>query len=537
MSEFINTLLANPIVVLFAILAIGTVVGQLSWRNISLGNSAILFVALVFGHYGFTLPPEISALGVVLFVYAVGLQAGPRFFKSFRQRGLSYAVLAIATLVSGVATAILIGALMGIDGALAAGLFTGAKTTTPGLAAALEATGKNPLVSVGYGIAYPFGVLGVVLFAQLLPRLLGIDLVKESEAVVQSQAGPKVEAVWLEVRNPQLSGRTVEALANAGIAGGNIARLARNGEVQPVRDNTEIHLGDYLKVVAQADHLAGFEITIGPRVEYMEPEARDISSFTVFVTEQELVGRSLRQLRLRDRFGVTVTRHWRDDTESVPGADTTLEFGDVIRIVGSKEDCERFIPVVGHQERRLQETNFLPLLLGLLVGVAVGMITIPFPGGGFKLGAAGGPLLVALLAAHYGRLGPLSFRMPLAAKYFIRELGLIFFLAGAGTVAGANFIEVVTTQGPMLFLAGAAMTIVPMSVAYFVARRVMKMDVLSTLGAICGAMTSTPGLGAVCNAAKSDYPAVPYASVYPVALILVTILAKLIPAGVALLGG
>jgi AspT/YidE/YbjL antiporter-like protein len=183
-SEFINTLLANPIVVLFAILAIGTVVGQLSWRNISLGNSAILFVALVFGHYGFTLPPEISALGVVLFVYAVGLQAGPRFFKSFRQRGLSYAVLAIATLVSGVATAILIGALMGIDGALAAGLFTGAKTTTPGLAAALEATGKNPLVSVGYGIAYPFGVLGVVLFAQLLPRLLGIDLVKEGGGAV-----------------------------------------------------------------------------------------------------------------------------------------------------------------------------------------------------------------------------------------------------------------------------------------------------------------------------------------------------------------
>jgi putative transport protein len=525
LSPFFESMLANPIAILFAIITLGTLLGQVTVKGISLGTSGVIFVALAFGHFGLQIPAGVSSLGVVLFVYAVGLQAGPRFFKAFRSNGLSFAMLAIATLAVGFITTMVMSYILNIEPALGVGLYTGSLTTTPGLAAALEAL-DDPNVSVGYGIAYPFGVVGVVLFAQLLPKILGIDMKAEAQKLEKVSSGPQIRVEWLAVKNPQIVDKTIEEISSARLSDANFSRVCKGKTTMTARSDIKLELGDKVRVVGTDEQIKQMTLAIGPRVEYAEEGPSDIATYTVFVTEEALVGHTLHELKIRETYGIVITRHWRNDHERVPTGSSRLEIGDTIRIVGAEADAKAFIKIVGNQERKLQETHFLPLSLTLLLGVLVGLIPIPFPGGSFKLGAAGGPLLVALLAGHFSRIGPISFRVPVAARFFIRELGLIFFLAGAGTKAGANFVEVISQQGPALFLAGVVITLVPMTVAFILARWLMKLDILSSLGAICGSMTSTPGLGAVCTAANSDYPALSYATVYPVALIIVTLLAK-----------
>jgi putative transport protein len=224
-----------------------------------------------------------------------------------------------------------------------------------------------------------------------------------------------------------------------------------------------------------------------------------------------------------------VTRIWRDDFEFTPNATTSLEFGDTIRVVGNRGDCDRLVPVVGHQEERLQETAFTPLALGLLLGVLMGFIPLPLPGGlEVSLGLAGGPLLAGLIAGHFGRIGPLTFRVPMAAKYFIRELGLIFFLAAAGVAAGHEFWAVLRSQGVALLVGGLFTTMLPMIASFVAARWILRWDAITSLGAICGAMTSTPGLGAVATMSRSQASSLAYVAIYPTALIGITIVAPLL---------
>ena len=231
-----------------------------------------------------------------------------------------------------------------------------------------------------------------------------------------------------------------------------------------------------------------------------------------------MIGCTLAELHLRERYSINISRIWRDDFEFVPHGTTTLEFGDTIRIVGNRSDCESFTPVVGHQEERLHETQFMPLTLGLLTGVLLGFLQLPLPSGlSVSLGLAGGPLLSGLVVGHFGRIGPLTFRVPVAAKYFIRELGLLFFLAGAGVEAGHAFWPELRQQGPVLLLVGAAVTLAPMIAAYSVARLVLRWDALTAMGSICGAMTCTPGLGAVSRMARSQAGSLAYVAVYPTA--------------------
>ena len=526
--NLIGFLQGNVIVSLFLIIALGTLIGNFSIRGVSLGASGVLFVALVFGHFGIQIPGAITTLGVTLFVYAVGLQAGPRFFKAFKSRGIAFAMLAIVTLLSGFAATIAMEMIFHFGAALSTGLYTGSLTTTPGLAAALEAL-KDPNVSVGYGVAYPFGVVGVVLFVQLVPRFLKIDLKKEAKEIERKSKGPGVGVVWLEMKNPQLDNKTIDEVSSAHLTTTAISRITKLGHTIPARSDAVLQLGDRVRAIGTQENLKKLEMLIGPRIENVDEPPSNIVSHTLVVSEDAVAGKRLDDLHVRERFGIVLTRLWRDDIEIVPTGSSTLEFGDTIRIVGDAADCERFIPLVGHQERRLQETRFLPLSLGLAVGVAIGLLPLPFPGElKVSLGMAGGPLFAALIVGHFGRIGPLSFRMPLAAKIFIREMGLIFFLAGAGTKAGANFVEVLMSQGFQLFVAGIVIAAVPLAASYCFARWVLKLDILSTLGAICGGMTSTPGLGVASNAADSDVPAVAYATVYPVALILVTILAQIL---------
>ncbi|TWT78267.1 Aspartate/alanine antiporter [Posidoniimonas polymericola] len=528
MDQLVTQFNEQPVLALSALIAAGMLLGRIKWWGISLGASGVLFAAMLMGHWGVVLPKAFTALGVVLFTYSVGLQAGPHFVRTVKRYGLSYLVLAVFTL--GVAWIAAFGCakLLGINAMLTTGIYTGALTSTPGLAASLQ-TLKDPTISVGYGVAYPLGVIGVVLFVQVAPRVLKIDWQKEIERSNQGNGQPSIEAVWLRITNPQIEGKTIGEVEAAAVSDAVISRVIDTYVAMTPQASTRLCVDQHVRIVGTEAEIDKLELLLGPREPGFKEPKSVISSATLIVTEEAICGKSLESLHLRERHGVTISRIWRDEFEFVPQGRTTLQFGDEVRVVGDVADLARIEPIIGHQAQRLNETPFLPFALGLLAGVVVGDIPITLsPAVSFKLGMAGGPLTAGLIAGHFGRIAKINFRMPVAARRFVNDLGLILFLGGAGCDAGASFWEVIQSQGASLLLASAIVTIAPLAGAWGLARYAFRWDALNSLGAVCGAMTSTPGLGAVTRVADSSAPSTAYVAVYPVALLAVTLLAPLL---------
>ncbi len=528
----LQDLLHNPVCVLFLIIAIGYLIGAIKVLGFSLGSSAVLFVALAFGHFGQTVPKVLADLGVILFVYSVGLQAGPRFFKTFRDRGVMFAQIGLIVILTAATLAWAAARWLDLPPPLAMGVFAGALTSTPGLAAAVD-TLNDTSVSVGYGIAYPFGVVGVVLFVQIIPRLLKNGQAGESESSAASPAKPKrrLRSKQYRVENPQCDGKTLAELDFHSMTSANISRVWHQGAVTPALRDSTLHVGDVVLAVGAAKELAKLVFLLGPEVdlEGIFKETENVIARDVFVTEGDVAGKTIGELQINERFGVVITRVWREDFDMVPTGKFRLEIGDLLRCVGRPEDCEVFEKSVGQHEIRIHETTILPFSLGVVLGVIVGMTPIPLPGGiTARLGLAGGPLLVGLLLGYFRGLWGLRLRTPYAVRYLLRELGVVFFLAGAGTNAGEQFLGVLQEQGGTLVLTGAVVTLVPMVLAFFFTRYVYKLDTGSALGTVCGSMTSTPGLGAVCANMDAEEPTLAYATVYPVALIAVTVAAQVL---------
>jgi putative transport protein len=528
MEEFVAALNAQPVLVIAAAIALGILLGNLSVAGFSLGASGVLFVAMAFGHLGVKLPAVVGDLGVALFVYSVGLQAGPHFIRSVRHRGWSFVMLAIVTLIAAWLVAMACARTLAIDAPLSTGMYAGALTSTPALAAALQ-TLDDPRISVGFGVAYPFGVVGVILFVQLVPRIFRVDWQQELARAKASDAAEPIEVAWFEITNPQIDGKTLRDLELAQPSGAIISRILDKYVALPPQAETHLALGQHVRVVGTAAELAQLELLLGPRAgDFHEPRSA-IRPATVVVTEEKFCGRTLAEMSFRERFGVTITRMWRDDFEFVPTGRNMLEFGDEIRVVGDADDCARVTSLLGHRPEKLHETRFLAVGFGLLAGVLIGLVPLPI-GGGYtlRLGLAGGPLLAGLIAGHFGRIGPVNFRMPPAARMFMNQIGLILFLAAAGLHAGESFWDVISGQGATMLVAATLITIIPLFVAFAVARYWFGWDELNVLGAICGAMTCTPGLGIVSKLTDSSIPATAYVAVYPVALVFVSILAPLL---------
>ena len=527
-SNTVELLREQPIAALIVIVALGSLVGRFSFRGVTLGPSGVLFVAMVFGHFRIVVPQAITTLGVVLFVYSIGLQAGPRFLKTIRRRGVSFVLLAAVTLMTGFGTTLVMASAFSISPAIATGIFAGSLTSTPGLAAALESL-KDSNVSVGYGVAYPFGTIGVILFLQIAARRNKGEIERELAHANAEFDSPRLRRAWFAVKNPQLYGRSLGELAPMNLTAATVSRVVNKGRTYPARLDVTLEEGAYVRAVGSDVDLARLEFLVGPRCDDFDEPPSEVTAMTAVVTEDAFVGKSFAELQLAERYGINVSRVWRDDFEFVPNSRTRLEFGDSVRIVGAMADCQRLIASIGDQVKRLNETRFLPLSLGLLLGVILGSAPIGLPGGfTTTLGFAGGPLLAGLIAGHFGRIGNVSFRIPEAVKFFMRELGLILFLAGAGAGAGKEFLSVIRQEGIVLCLIALACTLIPMCVALLVSRMILGLDVLVSLGGICGAMTSTPGLGVLRQTTDSEISSLAYVAVYPTALIGVTILAPLL---------
>ena len=520
--------------VLFAILTLGTWLGQWSLRGVSLGTAGVLFVALLFGHFGLSLPRELMDFGLILFVYSVGLTAGPSFFRTFRRRGMQFVVLAFVIVGSGAILTALIAVLLKLSPALAAGLYTGAMTCTPALASVLDSLhrvlpAEAPLASVGYGIAYPFSMISMVLLVQFLPGLLKRPVKLEEREWLAQKAieSPGLVAHQFRITNPNCDGRSVAEVNPRRLAQVNLSRVKHGERVFAATPETILHLGDVVMAVGSAEELDKMTLLLGERTnERMDVNAQ-VLSMDVEVMDESLTGKTLAQMRVWEQFTVVITRIRRQGLEIVPQGLVTLEMGDGIRVVGEKSAVEAFVSKAQGSPRRASETSMTAYLVGLFIGVLVGLIPVPFGQGvTVKLGLAGGVFLTSLLIGHFGRVGPFRLYVPPAAKNLTRELGLMLFLAGAGTNAGAHLLDVLKDQGWVLLLAGAGITLLSALTGLVVMIKIYKLNLLSAMGALTAAMTNPPALASANNQTETDLPSIAYASTYPVALIFKILFAQ-----------
>ena len=532
-DSFLSNLFDSPLMhqsvfVLFSVIAIGLLVGRVKLWGVSLGSASVMFVALVYGHYGVTLSPAVTSVGLVVFVYCIGIGAGSRFFSTLKKSGIKLAILSCAVVfVGGLVTGVVSG-LFGLSPSVAAGVFAGALTSTPGLAAAQEQFVSHQdlgLVSAGYAIAYPFGVVGTVLFVQLWPRLRKKNLQEIGEELdAQESKSNQIQSILVKITNPKFDGRKIDDLKIIDHLRCRITRVMKDGILVPIEADTRLEMNQLVWVVGRDESIDAMLDVLGEKADGPVVINSDMDRRTLLVTNREFAGKTFSELRLLRKYGVLVSRVKRGEYEMIPDDSTEVLLGDQFVAVGNAENLTAFAEAVGHRPGSMGMTDLLSLTLGMALGVLVGSISF----GGFKLGLAGGPLLVSLLLGHFGRVGVIAGYVPRPTRQLLGELGLCFFLAGAGIKGGASFIETLSAQGGGIFIVGMIATMAPIVVGYFLATVIFKFDILSSLGGVCGAMTSTPALGAISSKTDAQAPILSYASAYPAALLSIVLVVNML---------
>lgn len=530
--EAIHSLLLNqPLITLFAIVATGLLLGNITIKGMNLGSSGVLFSALLAGHLGYSIPSGVGTLGLVLFVYCVGIGAGGRFFASVAREGATLAKLALVIVATGGAITWAGARLMHLPADLATGIFAGALTSTPALAAATEGLKDSASgVSIGYGIAYPLGVIGVVLFVQLLPRLLKHDLeVIAAEHEADDQTDDRVVTVLVEVTNQNLLGKQI---ADAGLNNLNacqVSRIYKDDQLVPLSYGDAFSAGQLLLLVGRSKEISIAVDYLGQRSDRHILMDVENERQNLLVTNHKITGQTIHEIGPLKNFGVVITRITRHGLTFVPNTSTVVETHDNLTTVGRNDDLKTFAKAVGHRGNAIDSTDLLSLSAGLTLGIVAGLIPIGLPGSTpITLGLAGGPLFVALLLGHFGRVGRIVGHIPRPTRLLLQDLGLVFFLANAGVRGGVSLVATVQEYGLTLFGLGMLVSIVPLIAAWILARKLFKLDPLQSLGGICGGMTSTPALGAITAKTDSQVPVISYVSAYPVALIVMILVAKVL---------
>ena len=430
----------HPLFTLFVVIASGLILGRIELLGLSLGSSGVIFTALAMGHFGYAVPEGVGTLGLLLFIYSVGLTAGPRFFRVFCQQGKSLALLAGLLVAAGAGSVLLSAKLLNIPADLAAGIFAGAMTSTPGLAAAMESVATTEQVAVGYGIAYPFGVIGVVLFIQLLPRILELDLNAMDRHLQSTQdEGREIQRVLAEVQNPAIFSMKLSHLGMIADANCQVTRVLQDDRLVPIPKDFTVEAGQHLLVVGRAFRLPAIVALLGRPSEhthYVLDTDRERTS--VVATSPSIIGKSLGELRLLANHGVTVSRICRHDVEFVPDLDDVVAWGDALIVVGESDRLTQFADFAGHRAKAFDQTDLISVALTLVAGIVLGTVSLGIGERRMALGLVGGPMLAALLLGHFGRIGRICSSLPRASRLLMMELGLVLFLADAGVRAGGS---------------------------------------------------------------------------------------------------
>ncbi|WP_338804244.1 putative transporter [Xenorhabdus griffiniae] len=522
---------------------LGLWIGNWRIRGIGLGIGGVLFGGIIVGHfaqmYSLSLSNNmlhfIQEFGLILFVYTIGIQVGPGFFSSLRVSGLKLNGFAVLIVIIGGLVAAIIHKLFDVPLPIILGIFSGAVTNTPSLGAGqqiLADLGSAPLLvsqmGMGYAMAYPMGICGILLVMWLVRFFFRVRIEQEANSFdnQNNQGRELLQTMNIAVCNPNLNGLMMQDIPllnnNDAVV---CSRLKRQDLLMVPQPTTVIQSGDLLYLVGQREALNQVRLVIGEEVDVSLSTASDIfQSIRVVVTNDEVLSQRLGALNLKQKYDVVVTRLNRAGIELVASNNASLQFGDILNIVGRPEAVEAVTRLLGNSQQKLQQVQMLPVFIGIGLGVLLGSIPLFIPGfpAALRLGLAGGPLVIALILGRIGTIGKLYWFMPPSANLALRELGIVMFLAVVGLKSGGNFINTLVHGEGLAWIGyGALITIVPLLVVSLLARVVIKMNYLSLCGVLAGAMTDPPAL-AFANGmhSTSGAAALSYATVYPLAMFL-----------------
>ncbi|MGC6395876.1 putative transport protein [Pasteurella multocida] len=534
--------IAITISLLALVAVIGLWIGHWKIRGVGLGIGGVLFGGIIVAHftnqYGLKLDAHtmhfIQEFGLILFVYTIGIQVGPGFFASLRQSGLKLNGFAALIVLLGSLAVIVIHKLADVPLDIILGIYSGAVTNTPSLGAGqqilseLGLTQTTSTMGMAYAMAYPFGICGILLSMWLIRLFFRIKIDDEAKNFLKESGQDKetLGSINVRVTNPNLDGlRLVDIPGFDEKRDVVCTRLKRDEHISVPQANTIIQKGDLLHLVGEIPLLRKIKLVLGEEVDVpLSSFTGDLRSDRIVVTNEKVLGKKIRALGIHQKYGVVISRLNRAGVELVPTANTALQFGDVLHVVGRSEVLNQAVSILGNAQQKLQQVQMLPVFIGIGLGVLLGSIPFHIPGFPvpLKLGLAGGPLVVALILARIGSIGKLYWFMPPSANLALREIGIVLFLAVVGLKSGGNFVDtLVNGSGLEWMVYGIFITFVPLMIVGILARLYAKMNYLSLCGLLAGSMTDPPAL-AFANAIKeeSGASALSYATVYPLVMFL-----------------
>jgi putative transport protein len=551
--DLVELLKNQPTLTVFLVVGLGHLVGNITIGRIRLESvTGVLLVGMLFGWAGIVAGGLTFQVGFVLFIYSVGLQAGPSFFSVFRRDGVRYLALAGFTGSVALAAAVIVSRLLGLPAGLSAGVLAGSLTSTPTLAAAQDAvkSGLVPLaagqtvdgvveeIAVGYGITYVIGMIAVMVMVRLLPALLRLDLPGAAASLAADMRIPDADAgdqrpgdyrwkplvrAYEVAADSELVGPTLQALSLPTAIGSHLHRIKRGGEILLPEPDLQLEVGDLVSVVAPLEGQLAISRMAGPGS--LDAELLDVSTEfrEIAVTKLELSGQSVRELDITRRFGCFLVGLSRAQVELPVTGDLGVQKGDVLHASGTMESLDALAEEVGHVERSVFETDLVPFLFGIAAGLAVGLVSVKVGELRVGLGMAGGLLLSGIVMGFLHSTNPTFGRVPRAARWVLMEFGLLFFMAGIGMNAGPGVVQAVSSVGGPVLLAGLILGVLPLFLSFLFGYYALKMNAALLLGAMTGALTSTAALGLVTRAARSELPALGYAGTYPFANIILAL--------------
>lgn len=544
MDDIVSFLVAEPLLLLFIVSGLGYLLGQVKIKGISLGVAAVLFVGLAFGALSpdMQIPPIIVELGLIIFVYTIGLASGPGFFAAFRRKGLRDNLFVLLMLLLAALMAAVAAIVFSLSPEVTAGMYAGSLTNTPALAGVLESVVRNAPPGqaatlstqpvIGYSVAYPMGVIAMLLAVYVMQRVFRINYRAEAKGLKQLNViEQELCAQTVRVTNPDVAGLSVSELFRRYEWDLVLSRVRHADELALVSGETHFAPGDLVSLVGTLEEVDKAAAWLGePASEHLELDRSEYDFRRIFVSNPDVAGRSLDELGLPQNYGAIVTRVRRGDIDLLAHGQTVLELGDRVRVVGKREDMPRIATLFGDSYKALSEINLLSLNFGLALGVLIGLIPIPLPGGvQISLGLAGGPLLVGLVLGALRRTGPIVWTIPYSANLTLRQIGLIMLLAGIGIRSGYTFVtNFAASGGIQVFVAGTVITLVVAFLTLLIGYRVLKIPFGMLTGLLAGLGTQPATLGFGLQQADNELPNLGYALAFPVATITKVIVAQLL---------
>ena len=545
---------AYSILLFSLVIASGLWLAKFKIKGISIGTTWILFVGILVSHFGFRPDPDVTSFmkdfGLILFVFSIGMQVGPGFFSSFKKGGVKLNLLAVAVILLAALTAVLISVISGEDLKTMVGVMSGAVTNTPGLGAAQQtlsdvmmaegadratAAAESSKLASAYAVAYPIGVIGVLFLLIIFKAVFKVDLEKEQAELdaESSESTDTARRMHCEVANPAVFGRTLSHV----LAGENISivvsRMLRDGVVSIPTGDTVLQKGDKLLIVTSQKDVDRIRIIFGDEIPMHYEDWLNMQSelFTqkMVVTRSEVTGKRIKDLKLREKYGVSVSRVVRAGLDLVARPDLILQVGDSLKLVGPKSSMGDVAKIIGNKPSSLTHPNLVPIFAGIALGIILGSVPIRFPDipQPIKLGMAAGPLIVAILLSHFGPKWKITTYTTFSANMMLREIGISFFLAAVGFGAGETFVSSLMAGGFWWILYGALITLIPLIIVSVVGRLVFKLNFYQICGLISGSTTNPPVLAFAQGAYGTDYTSLNYATVYPLSMFLRVLVAQL----------